>query len=175
MPRYIQTIEAHHPQHEKLVKQLLREFTSPSTNLQPLILEEHEPATKSRKIYVIWDKWKDLSLEQRFDIILDAYKEAEGEEAAAEVLISSGLTAQEALALGLLPYKVESARRQDDPIPLENYRKALAAEAVHTVLGPKAKALRYARQEDAQVAAERLQKALPGSFWTVVKEEHAEE
>jgi hypothetical protein len=59
---------------------------------------------------------------------------------------------------------------QNDSIPLERYQTAQAKEALHTLLGPRAKELRYARLEDAQQAAQRLQHELPDSSWAVVHE-----
>jgi hypothetical protein len=174
MPRYILTSQARHPQHDKLVKRLARELATPSDLVQPLILEEHLPPNGSRRVYVIWNKWKDLELEERSEIIDGAYEQAEGKQAAAKVLIATGLTAQEALAYGLLPYKVERLNRSSDNSPSDAYRKGVAKEAGFTLLGSKARELRYARLEDAEQARDRLKQALPGSSWVVVKEEPVE-
>ena len=70
--------------HEALLKKLVQEFTESSANLQPLILEEKIPSTKLRHVRVIWDRWKDLDDEQRSAVIVDAYTQAEGPEAAGE-------------------------------------------------------------------------------------------
>jgi hypothetical protein len=174
MPRFVITPHAPSPKHERLVKKLVQEFTASSSNLQPLILEEQVPTTKSRHVRVIWDAWKDLTDEQRSAVIVDAYTEAEGPEAAAEITIAEGVTPHEALALGLLPYKVVPTRKKNDPISSQAYQAALAAEARHTLLGPKAKELRYARPEDAHEALKRLQQALPGSSWALVQESAVE-
>jgi hypothetical protein len=174
MPRYIVKSECRHPQHDKFVKRLAQELTTASDAVQPLILEEHLPPNGSRRVYVIWNRWKGRELEERSQIIEDAYEQAEGEEAAAKVMIATGLTAQEALAFGLLPYKVEPLRRKSDKYSSDASRKAMAHEAAHTLLGSKATELRYARLEDAEQAGERLKQALPGSSWVVVKEEPVE-
>lgn len=170
MPRFIITPGTHSPKHDAFVKKLVQEFTSAGANLQPLILEEQVPSTKSRHVRVLWDRWKELEDEQRAAVIVDAYAQAEGAEAAGEITIAEGVTPHEALALGLLPFKVVPARKQHDPIPLDAYKTAQAKEARHTLLGPKAKELRYARIEDAQQAYQRLLQALPGSSWAVVQE-----
>lgn len=170
MPRFILTPHAPSPKHERFVKKLVQEFTASSTNLQPLILEEPVPSTKSRHVRVIWNAWKDLSDEQRSAVIVDAYAQAESPEAAAEITIAEGLTPQEALAFGLLPFKVVPARKTSDPVPLTDYQTALAVEARNTLLGAKAKELRYAWAQDAEQALERLQQALPGSSWVLVQE-----
>jgi len=114
MPRFVVTPQAPSPKHERLVKKLVQEFRTSSTNLQPLILEEQVPSTKSRHVRVIWDAWKDLGDEQRAAVIVDAYTEAEGTEAAQEITLAENLTPQEALALGLLPFKVVPTRKRTD-------------------------------------------------------------
>jgi hypothetical protein len=170
MPRFIITPGARSPKHDAFVKKLVQEFTNSSANVQPLILEEQIPATGSRHVRVIWDRWKEIGDEQRAAVIADAYAQAEGPEAAAQITIAEGVTPQEALALGLLPFKVVPARKKNDPLPPEDYQAALAREARQTLLGPKAKELRYARIEDAEQAHRRLQQALPDSTWAVVQE-----
>jgi hypothetical protein len=170
MPRFVLSPHVPSPKHDRYVKRLVQEFSASSTRLQPIILEEQVPATKSRHVHVIWDAWKDLTDEQRSAVIVDAYAEAEGPEAAAEITIAEGVTPPEALALGLLPLKVVPARKRHDPIPLDAYQAAVAAEARNTLLGPKAKELRFARVEDAEQAVTRLRQALPGSSWSVVQE-----
>jgi len=101
---------------------------------------------------------------------VDAYTEAEGPEVAGEITIAEGVTPQEALALGLLPFKVVPTPKKDDPVSPDEYRKPMAGEALRTLLGPKAKELRYARPEDAEQARQRLTQALPGSSWAIVQE-----
>jgi hypothetical protein len=170
MPRFIITPSAHSPKHDSFVKKLAQELKATSANLQPLIIEEQVPSTKSRHVHVIWDRWKELDDEQRSAVIVDAYTQAEGPETAATITIADGVTPQEALALGLLQFKVAPARKKTDLIPLEAYQAAQAREAQNTLLGQRAKELRYARLEDAQEACERLKLALPGSSWSVVHE-----
>src|SRR5436309_1015795 len=106
MPRHVISPSIRSPKHDAFVKRLVQEFTSSSSNVQPLILEEEIPATKSRHVRVIWDRWKELEDEERSAVITDAYAAAEGPDAARAVTIADGLTPQEAHALGLLSFKV---------------------------------------------------------------------
>src|SRR5437763_15158350 len=129
MPRFIVTPSPPSPRHDSFVKKLVQEFAAASTNLQPLILEERIRATGSRHVRVIWDRWKDIPDEQRAAIILDAYTEAEGPEAAEEITIADGMTPREALALGLLPYKIVPTRKKNDPLEPEAYQGALTRES----------------------------------------------
>lgn len=100
-------------------------------------------------------------------MILTAYEQGEGAEYADTVLGADGYTPAEALALGLLPYLVTPARTKPEQNLTEANRKALALEAKRTVLGPKAKELRYARMEDADAAYRRLVDAVPNTAWAV--------
>src|SRR5437879_5035786 len=125
MPRVIITPRARSPKHESLVKQLVGEFSTTSSKLQPLILEERVPSTKSRHVRVIWDRWKDIEDEQRSAVIEEAYRQAGGPEAAGEITIAEGMTPHEALALGLLPFKDVPARKKSDPISQDEYITAL--------------------------------------------------
>jgi hypothetical protein len=137
-------------------------------------LENHARVPGLRFVNVIWDAWKPFSFEERHDIIVDAYKQVEGEEAAAEIVVATGATSLEALPMHLLPYKVEAMRRPNDKHSVEAYRQAAAAEVANTLLGNQASDLRYARLEDAERARKRLKKALPNSTWVVVREEPVE-
>lgn len=171
MPRFILTNGAKPAGHEKLVKRLVHELKSPGTDSQPLILEQIVEATGSRHVHVLWDEWRHLSEEQRSSIIEEAYREAEGAKAAADITLASGVTPEEAMVLGLLPYKVVSTRKRHEARPpMADYKKAIKVEARNTLLGPTASELRYPRLEDAEEAKKRLQKALPGSEWSVVQE-----
>jgi hypothetical protein len=172
MPRHILTSEGRHPQHNKFVKKLLRELNSPGGAIQLFILEEHVAVTKSRHIHVIWDAWRYLSFEERAEIVLDAYGQAEGQ--SAEDIAVTGLTPEEAVGFGLLPYKVQAVRWRDGRGSPEVFQKAFDEEAARTLLGSRASQLRYARLEDAEQALPRLRQSLPGSSWVVVKEEPVE-
>lgn len=175
MPRYIRTSAARRsPKHDRLVSRLAQEFRTAGESLMPLILEDHLPVTKSRHVHVIWDAWSGIPDEDRATIIVDAYAKAEGEPAASEVTVADGVTPQEALALGLLPFKVVPACKRNDPVPAEAYDAALHAEARNTVLGGKARELRYARVEDADQGCARLERALPRSRWAVIQEVETE-
>ncbi len=111
-----------------------------------------------------------MSDEQRSDIILEAYRQAEGVEAANELTIATGATVQEAMSLGLLPFKIVSARKAEDPISLDDYQRAFDFEATRTLLGANASELRYATIVDAEQGLKRLQTSLPNSSWLLVQE-----
>jgi hypothetical protein len=168
VPRYIIDTESRSPRHDRFMRRLVEELTSPGTGLQPMILEERVRGTGSRHIHVIWDDWKGLSDEQRAEIVIDAYTQAEGEEAVSDITIAEGLTTEEALVLGLLPYVVEPLAKE--AMTRTDHRRVFAEEAGRTLLGGNASQLRYPRREDANAAVKRLKKALPRSSWEVIHE-----
>jgi hypothetical protein len=168
VPRYIETpAESGAGKFPDLVKALAKELKADGGGAQPLILERGHWVTKSRDVTVIWDKWTSVPADARGEVIVAAYEQAEGKDYADTVLVADGYTPAEALALGLLPYVVAPARVRPDQDLTEARRKALALEARRTVLGPKAKELRYARVEDADAAYRRLIDAIPNTAWAV--------
>jgi hypothetical protein len=171
VPRHIiRPPDSSSPKYAKLVKKLVEELKGDRVGVQPVILEVQIPATGSRHVRVIWDEWERIDDEQRSLIIVEAYTKLEGEEVEEQLTVADGVTPTEALALGLLPFKIVPMRKRDDPIPLEEYRKAQLNEGKTTVLGPKAEELRYPLLEDAEAGMRRLQEALPDSHWSVVQE-----
>jgi hypothetical protein len=172
MPRYIIRPAPLSPKHDRFIKRLAEELKAPGTQPQPLILEQEVPATGSRHVHVIWDQWKQLSDEERTDVIIEAYSQAEGQAYAEQITIASGLLATEALALGLLPWKVEPFLGRGSHTDAD-YGRALLEEAKNTVLGSKRArehGLRYARREDAEEALKRLRRQLPNSSWTIAQD-----
>jgi hypothetical protein len=171
MPRIIITSSSKSPKHAKLIKRLAQELTSQGNDRQPLILEEQIDSTGSRHVHVVWDEWKGIPDEVRSRVIVEAYQQAEGDSVAEQITIAAGVTAEESLALGLLPWKVRAARKRHEAQPtMAEHKKAFAAEARNTLLGGDARELRYSRAEDAEDARQRLEKALPRSKWIVEKE-----
>jgi hypothetical protein len=176
MPRHIIRSAPRSPNHDRFVTKLAQELKLPGIQPQPLILEEVVPATGSRHVHVIWDQWKKLPDEERTDVIIEAYGQVEGKDYAEQITIASGLTAVEALALGLLPWRLEPIAGQDEHSKAE-HGQALKKEADFTLLGTKNlvnHGLRYARREDADAAVKRLQRILPGSAWTLARDVYAD-
>ena len=52
-------------------------------------------------VTVIWDAWSDVPRDRRAGIILDAYREARGQEGMLAISVALGLTRQEADKLGV--------------------------------------------------------------------------
>ena len=177
MPRHIIRPSPRSPKHDRFVKKLAQELRSPGTQPQrSLVLEEEVPATGSRHVHVVWDQWKKLSDEERTDVIIEAYSQAEGPPYAEQITIASGLTPAEALTLGFLPWHVKPLPSSPGTADAE-VKRALEAEAKNTLLGARALSnygLRYARQEDADEALARLMRDIPQINWTIAQDVYSD-
>ncbi len=86
---------------ELLEKLLIEWRATDSRAQQPVILEEREGPGKPVHIYVIWDDWARLSGIERSEIIMDAYEQHYGHDAALDVTVAMGLTPVEADRMGI--------------------------------------------------------------------------
>lgn len=172
MPRIIFGADAPPLPSDVLIQDLAEELTSPSGGPLPLIIERHVRSTKSRHVWVIWDRWDDLNEEERSTIITRAYIATEGVEAADHLAIASGILPRQAAVFGLVPFIVEpvvpSFLERDD------YRQAKAREARNTVMGEGARQLRYPTEDEARRALDRLKQAEPGTEWAIHRDEDEE-
>jgi len=140
---------------------------------QPYVIRERGGIPEYVHYYVIWRDFDGVDRETRSKIILDAVYDEFGAEHGLRTTVAMGLTPPEAAGLGFLSYKVEpTPRKTDSPrIEDERYRTAADAEAQNTLMGAGSRELRYATEQEADAAMQRLLKALPGSYWSVAKEE----
>jgi hypothetical protein len=81
--------------HETLRTRLAREFRQPAEHGQPLIYLE-PTAEQPTRIYVVWEDWRDLDVEERSRIILDAFRDARDEAAMLNLVVALGITTAEA-------------------------------------------------------------------------------
>ena len=88
---------------DELTRLLHNEWTKPKKSGQPLIIIEgnkNEPL----HIYVIWDKWGELTQTDRSEIIMDVVDNLAGEHrlpADLPVTVAMGLTVEEARRMGI--------------------------------------------------------------------------
>src|SRR5438105_29071 len=138
---------------------------------QPLIFEETYRTGKVR-VNVIWDSWDGMPLQQRSATILRAYEIAEGEESRNRIALASGLTVPEAYAAGMLPYQIIAAVRKGDVVTPDQARDALLEEGGSQLFDPRVVQLRFAAEEDAEAARQRLIERFPGSedVWIITRE-----
>jgi hypothetical protein len=169
MTRYIIKREETLGRHAELVQRLAKELAY-GDRPQPAFIEQLMPYTNSRHVYVIWDQWTELPEDERSDIILRAYSSHEGD-ASDNIAFGVGMTGQEALDVGLLPYVVQPVgTKTHTEKSLLREERAKKTELANTILGSRAKHLRYPTNQAAEEAVERLCKAAPKSKWTITHE-----
>ena len=155
----------------ELVDRLVEELRKDRKSGQPII-DEREFASGKLLVNVIWDEWDHLPLEDRTSVILRAYEQAEGREYRERVALASGLTVPEAHAAGMLPYQILPALRRGDKVTAEQCRQAMIEEGASTLLAADQPQLRFATEEDAEAARNRLVEHIPESepVWLISRE-----
>lgn len=86
---------------QDLLDVLVREWRNSSTDAHaPIILEERDQADQVlKKVYVIWDRWEQLSGVERSELIMEACEARYDSVVADKVLVAMGLTAEQAEAM----------------------------------------------------------------------------
>jgi hypothetical protein len=155
-----------------LVDELTHELKQSHASGQPVIDEQHFPRTGKIRVTVLWDKWEDVPHEDRAEIILKAYENAEGRDVRDSVALAVGLTFPEAYEAGLLPFQVIPLLRKGDPVSAEDCLTAMLEEGASTLFPDGRPELRFASENEAKKSIERLIKRLPASepVWAVVRE-----
>jgi hypothetical protein len=120
------------------------------------------PLEQSDRIDVVvaWEEWEGVRSEDRTWIITEAYKDR------AEVLaLALGVTFDEAVAQGVLPFRLRLARGPE-AVPEADLRRAeLAVGGLATPAGEIQ--VRLPTRSMAEAAAQELMQRLPGSLWMV--------
>ena len=98
-----------HPATDELRTKLIQEWRFPTEASQPVMIEaagdRFNPTTH---LYVIWDRWTELSQSERSEVIMDAYEATHDRQQVLTVTIAMGLTAKEAERMGI-QYETEAA------------------------------------------------------------------
>lgn len=153
---------------EQLTIELAGYLFSPPERGQPIVLRRIVGRTTSQNLYVFWDKWKGIPLEERTEIILAANDALEGT-VKVDISLAAGRTIDEAIALGYLPFRIVPVENEMDEETWERAEAAMRAEgAAETSNGLQ---LRFASPQDAREAYVRLQRKLPGPFWILIEEQ----
>lgn len=156
---------------KELAEELATELKSNRESGQPVIYE-HVFRTGKVRVIVIWDKWRDVPLQERSATILRAYEMAEGPESHDRIALASGLTVPEAHAAGMLPFQIIAALRKGDPVTYDQARQAMLDEGGSRFFHPQRVQLRFATEEEAEAARQRLIQQFPGSddVWIIERE-----
>ncbi len=105
---------------------------------------------------------------------MDAYAKAKRARGAT-ITVAMGLTSEEALRMGFLPYSIVSTRRQGDKASQDELAKAMAGAGGIVVKVGSSMQLRFATLEQAEDAYRNLSQKVPGPYWAIVQEQSAAE
>lgn len=162
-------------QTQMLVDALFRALRKPATSRgEPMIVENRIAQTKSVHVTVVWDRWDDLPPEGRSHVILDAYARA-GRLADLRITAAMGLTGEQALRMGFLPYGIIPTRRARDKASLQELESAMAAVGGLDLKIGSSTQLRFPTLEKAEDAYRELSQKIPGPYWAIVQEQPANE
>ena len=158
--------------HAALMARLAAELKSDREGGQPRIEEFVFGPTRSINVTVFWDEWAKVRLEERMGVVIEAYAQAQGREAADRIVIASAFTFEEAFEIGLLPYQVAANWRSTDPVTREQCTEAIIAEGGSVFGDTPTPQLRFSTLEAAEAAKGRLTSALAvdRDFWAVLKD-----
>ena len=148
----------------------------------PLVFEIEIDATDELLVYVIWDAWEAMPASQRSNtidaaygrrasLVLNTYRVIGPEGIPGQpavpprVRIGVGVTWDEALAMGMLPFGVVA--REGSSVPPDQLRAYLLSEGGKE--GPEGIRLYYPDEAFALQAKDRLALAVPEVHWEIIR------
>lgn len=146
---------------KSLLEQLVAEREGKPTPGGPVIFEIPLDEPEKLDVMVVWDQWEGVRSEDRTQLIKAAYQDK------ADLLaLALGVTYQEAIEQGVLPFRV---RLKFGPQPKFTEKQVRTAYlSVGGFAGPEGIVeLRFPTQSTAEEAVKQLQKRLSGSQWVV--------
>jgi hypothetical protein len=156
-----------------LADALYRAIRNPAPSRgEPMIVENRIAQTKSAHVTVVWDRWDDIPPEGRSKVILDAYARA-GRLADLTITAAMGLTGEQALRIGFLPYSIIPTRRARDKASPQELESAMAAVGGLELKIGSSTQLRFPTLEKAEDAYRELSQKIPGPYWAIVHEQPA--
>ena len=170
MPRHVREPFVADEKRDELMRVLVEELKQPKEIGQPVGLEDYTPETNSRRVHVIWNRWAECDRALRSGIILDAYREAFGEDYRRQITLALGVTVLEAYAIALLPFSVTPRRINGQGPSNEEYEQAMKAVGTSVFPNDDAPHLRFATLEDAEATMQLLEEKLPNSKWKITEE-----
>jgi hypothetical protein len=156
---------------DELVQELSRELMSEESTdqpiTQPFIIEHKMPPTQYLHVSVVWEKWRLIPAGRRGGIIMKAYEKTASDRVN-DITIAMGITTEEAVDLGLLPFAVVPTIRKNDQISEEQVVQWMKEEGA--ILTSSGLILRFPNKDLAEAAWERLIQKPKSSrkYWAVV-------
>jgi hypothetical protein len=154
---------------DTLVGRLAQRVAAQPTLEEPFVLQNRIAQTRTRHVVVIWDAWSDMDRDERAGIILDAYQNA-GVLNGDAITVAMGLTQQEAMQLGYLPYGIITLRKNSDPVSLTRLKQAMERVGGVQVRTGSLLQVRFPTQDLAQEAYRQLAERVPGPYWAILHE-----
>lgn len=151
---------------DKLVSALAERVKAPGGAEEPFVLQDRVPQTRTRHVVVIWNEWANVDRDERSRVILDAYDRA-GVLGHDSITSAMGLTTQEALDLGYLPYSIITMRKNSDPLSSAELERAMERIGGAQFRQGALLQVRFPPRELAEGAYRRLLEAVPGPYWGI--------
>jgi len=158
--------------YQQLLQDLKKEWRNPKESGLPIIIQEITFTTKSVRLYVIWDRWLNLPRDIRTQMIEEAYREIHID-SQSKITLIIGYDVEEAINVGLLPYKIECRLKSSEKETYEKCRQALLQFGAWQRRGQLE--LRFADEKNARKVYVDLQQQCQGPFWTFVIEVNVED
>jgi hypothetical protein len=153
--------------YHRLLDSLKKEWTNPKESGLPIIIEDRSSRTKSVRIYVIWDRFVDMPRDVRSQLITQAYKDIH-KDASEQITLIIGYDVNEAVTVGLLPYKIECLIKKNEYDQYQQCQQLMKKFGAWERGGQLE--LRFNDEKNARKIYADLQKEYPGPFWAFVIE-----
>jgi hypothetical protein len=151
--------------HRELVGQLSRELAGKPTRGGPVIFEIPLDQRDEVDVFVVWQAWEGLRWEDRSSVILEAYQGLP-----TKVAQPLGVTYDEAVQQGLLPYAIEPNVHRGEKADEGRLRDALLKQGA-IELPDRGGTIRllFPNRRMAESACDDLRKAVPEADWSIVQ------
>jgi hypothetical protein len=150
---------------QELVGQLSQELAGRTTEGGPVIFEIPLDQRDEVDVFVVWQAWEGLRWEDRASVIVEAYR---GQPT--KIAQPLGVTYDEAVEQGLLPYAVEPNVRRDEEADLNRLRDAMLREGgIELPDDRRTVKLRFPNMKMAESAYHKLCEAVPEGCWSLVQ------
>lgn len=144
-----------------LHRKLVAELRGKGPRNGPVIFEMPLQRSKRKDVFVVWDEFREVPVDEREALIRKAYPTTDH----ATLAQVYGLTVQEAMDDGLLPYSIVSMARKGEADP-EQLEEAMRREGV-VVRGTTGWEVRLPTMPIAESALRRLVQQLPTGYWGI--------
>lgn len=151
---------------QELYDEMVRAVNTSQPITQPFIIEQKISPTNYLHVTVVWEKWRLISAGRRGAVIMKAYEKA-APDRVNDITIAMGVTTEEAIDLGLLPFEVVPTIRKSDDFTEEQQKMLMKDEGA--IATPSGLSLRFPSRNLADTVCERLWDKSSRNYWAVVQ------